>query len=151
MLLGTPASGNTGIAVSQSPAPGSMERICRTTGRSTRKLTLNLGIRWEFERPVTDRFNRLSTFNYNAINPDQRRGRPELSRAAGVRDFRQARASTNTNYKHFAPRIGFAYQLMPKLVMRGGYGIFFPRQYPGVSGVPGLPPIRLTLLRTMVA
>ena len=35
----------------------------------TRKLTLNLGIRWEVQRPVTDRYNRLATFDYNAVNP----------------------------------------------------------------------------------
>ncbi len=43
----------------------------------------------------------------------------------------------NTNYKNFAPRIGFAYQVMPKLVMRGGYGIFYPPSYRGTGPAPG--------------
>jgi hypothetical protein len=47
------------------------------------------------------------------------------------------RGQYNTSYKEFAPRLGFAYEVMPKLVMRGGYGIFYPRQYPGVPIIPG--------------
>src|SRR6185437_12125585 len=44
-----------------------------------------------------------------------------------------------TNMKEFAPRIGFAYAVNPKTVVRGGYGIFFqPLSYPGWnSGVSG--------------
>ena len=74
---------------------------------------------------MTDRYDRLSTFNYNAVNP--------ISAAVGQNYTGQVefatsgkRGQNDTNYKHFAPRIGFAYQIMPKLVMRGGYGIFYP-------------------------
>ena len=35
----------------------------------TRKLTLNLGLRWEVQRPVTDRYNRQARFDYSATNP----------------------------------------------------------------------------------
>ena len=102
----------------------------------TPKLTLNLGIRWEIQRPVTDRYNRLSTFDYNAVNP--------VCTAAGLNYMGQVEFATSgdrgqydTTYKHFAPAIGFAYQIMPKLVMRGGYGIFFPSQYPILLSIPG--------------
>ena len=47
--------------------------------KATRKLTLNLGLRWEVQRPVTDRYNRQASFNYNAVNPISCRGRPKLS------------------------------------------------------------------------
>ena len=43
----------------------------------------------------------------------------------------------HTDYKNFAPRIGFAYQLMPKLVMRGGYGVFYPISFRGGGPAPG--------------
>ena len=104
--------------------------------KATRKLTLNLGLRWEIPRPVTDRLNRLARFDYNAVNP--------ISTDVGNTYHGQVEFATpdnrgqyDANYKHFAPRFGFAYQFMPKLVMRGGYGIFFPRQYPGVPIIPG--------------
>ena len=104
--------------------------------KATRKLTLNLGLRWEVQRPVTDRYNRQASFNYNAVNP--------ISAAVGQNYLGELQFATpgnrgliNTNYKNFAPRIGFAYQLMPKLVMRGGYGIFYPPSYRGTGPAPG--------------
>ena len=94
----------------------------------TRKLTLNLGIRWEVQRPVTDRYNRQSYLRLQCGQSHQLRGRAKLY---GQLEFATSgkRGQYDTDYKHFAPRIGFAYQIMPKLVMRGGYGIFFPNQF----------------------
>jgi hypothetical protein len=136
ILLGTPSSGGTGIAVSQISRAWLHGIYLQDDWKVTPKLTLNVGMRWEIDRPVTDRLDRLSTFNYSAINP--------ISSAVGQDYTGQVefansdrRGQYDTNYKHFAPRIGFAYQVMPKLVMRGGYGIFFPRQYPGVPIIQG--------------
>jgi hypothetical protein len=104
--------------------------------KATRKLTLNLGLRYEIQRPVTDRYNRQAWFDYNATNP--------ISSAVGQTytgelQFANSgqRGLFNTDRKNFAPRVGFAYQLMPKLVMRGGYGIFYPPSYRGLGPAPG--------------
>jgi hypothetical protein len=136
MLLGLPASGNTGIAISNVSRTWFHGVYLQDDWKATRKLTLNLGIRWEVQRPVTDRFNRQASFNYNAVNP--------ISASVGQNYLGElvfatpdSRGLTNTNYKNFAPRIGFAYQLMPKLVMRGGYGIFYPPSYRGTGPAPG--------------
>ena len=136
MLLGLPASGNTGIAISNVSRTWFHGVYLQDDWKATRKLTLNLGLRWEVQRPVTDRYNRLASFNYNAVNP--------ISAAVGQTYLGELvfassgnRGLTNTNYKNFAPRIGFAYQLMPKLVMRGGYGIFYPPSYRGTGPAPG--------------
>ena len=136
LLLGTPASGGTGLAVSQISRAWLHGTYLQDDWRVTRKLTLNLGIRWDIPRPVTDRLDRLARFDYNAVNP--------ISSAVGNTYHGQLvfatsgnRGQYNTSYKEFAPRLGFAYEVMPKLVMRGGYGIFYPRQYPGVPIIPG--------------
>ncbi len=136
MLMGLPASGNTGIAISQVSRTWFHGLYLQDDWKATRKLTLNLGIRWEVQRPVTDRYNRQASFNYNAVNP--------ISSAVGQNYLGQLefassgnRGLYNTNYKNFAPRIGFAYQLMPKLVMRGGYGVFYPPSYRGTGPAPG--------------
>ena len=109
MLLGVPASGNTGIAISNVSRTWFHGVYLQDDWKATRKLTVNLGIRWEVQRPVTDRFNRQASFNYNAVNP--------ISTAVGQNYLGElvfassgSRGLTNTNYKNFAPRIGFAYQ-----------------------------------------
>ena len=57
------------ISCRRSPAPGFTECICRTSWKVTRKLTLNLGLRWEVQVPIRERYNRQANFDYNAINP----------------------------------------------------------------------------------
>jgi len=136
MMLGVPASGNTGIAISGVTRTWFHGLYLQDDWKATRKLTLNLGLRWEVQRPVTDRYNRQASFDYNAVNP--------ISTAVGQNYKGELQFATsgqrglfNTNYKNFAPRIGFAYQLMPKLVMRGGYGVFYPPSYRGTGPAPG--------------
>jgi Carboxypeptidase regulatory-like domain/TonB dependent receptor len=128
MMLGTPASGGTGVNVSNVSRTWLQGVYLQDDWKATQKVTLNVGLRWEVQRPMTDRYNRLATFNYNAINP--------ISAAVGQNSTGEIvfatsgnRGQYDTSYKHFAPRIGFAYQVIPKLVMRGGYGVFFPNQY----------------------
>jgi hypothetical protein len=136
MLMGLPASGNTGISISGVTRTWFHGVYLQDDWKATRKLTLNLGIRWEVQRPITDRYDRQAWFDYKATNP--------ISSAVGQSYFGQLefassgqRGLFDTDYKNFAPRIGFAYQLMPKLVMRGGYGVFYPPSYRGTGPAPG--------------
>jgi hypothetical protein len=136
MLMGLPASGNTGLAISEVTRTWFHGVYLQDDWKATQKLTLNLGIRWEVQRPVTDRHNRQAWFDYKATNP--------ISAAVGQTysgelQFANSgnRGLFNTNYKNFAPRIGFAYKLMPKLVLRGGYGVFYPPSYRGTGPAPG--------------
>jgi hypothetical protein len=89
------------------------------------QLTLNLGIRYEVQTAPTYRHNVASVFNPNAPNPI---GTAIGETLPGALQFLSSsnRASYNTNFTNFAPRIGFTYQVSPKLVARGGYGIFYP-------------------------
>ena len=90
------------------------------------KLTVNLGVRYEFQTSPTDRFNKLSWFDTTATNP--------ISAEAGVNapgelvytGGSNGRGVIEPNYLNFAPRIGFAYHPEKKLVVRGAYGIFYP-------------------------
>lgn len=136
MMLGLPASGNTGIAISQVSRTWFHGVYLQDDWKVNRKLTLNLGIRWEVQRPVTDRYNRQAWFDYKATNPISSAVGQSYS---GELQFANSakRGLFNTDYKNFAPRIGFAYQLMPKLVMRGGYGIFYPPSFRGTGPAPG--------------
>jgi hypothetical protein len=95
--------------------------------RVTSKLTLNLGLRWEFATPIWERDNLWSNFD-PATN--------SLVRASGGSLYN--RALVNPDYKDFGPRIGFAYSLDPKTVIRSGYGIsynFFNRPGSAQEGI----------------
>ena len=105
-----------------------------------RKLTLNLGLRWDINRPPNERYDRLNrSFDPNVVNPidsrvnhtitDPRGGNlilPQLKGGllfAGVNGVDQL--SSNTDWNNIQPRIGFAYMLKEKLVMRAGWGLYY--------------------------
>jgi hypothetical protein len=98
--------------------------------KAARHLTLNLGLRWETERPRTVDDDKMNAFDPFAINP--------VSRTPGVITFagREGvpRSSWNADYKNFGPRFGFSWNPpgLGQTVIRGGYGIFY---YSGVSGI----------------
>ena len=78
------------------------------------KLTLNLGLRWEFATPRWERDNVLS--NYDPITNSM-----ITAKNGSLYD----RTLVNPDYKDWAPRIGVAYSFNPKTVFRGGYGISY--------------------------
>ena len=78
------------------------------------KLTLNLGIRWEFATPRWERDNVLSNY-------DPATNAMIKAKDGGIYD----RSLVNPDYKDWAPRFGFAYSFDPKTVIRGGYGISY--------------------------
>ncbi|PYQ09412.1 MAG: hypothetical protein DMF83_03500 [Acidobacteria bacterium] len=77
------------------------------------KLTLNLGIRYDYGTPFFSPTNELSMFD-----PDQ--GRMLIAGQDGV-----SRYIVNPDQKDFAPRVGVAYQLDRKTTLRGGFGVFY--------------------------
>ena len=97
--------------------------------RVTPKLTVNIGLRWDFATPVWERDNLWSNFN-PATNT--------LVRATPGSLYN--RALVNPNYHDFGPRLGMAYSLDAKTVIRAGYGIsynFFNRPGSAEEGING--------------
>ncbi len=85
--------------------------------RATHKLTLTYGLRYELFAPIMSRENRTS--NFSPANGGS------LVTAASNASGWGARALINPDKNDFAPRLGFAYQLNDRLVLRGGYGVFY--------------------------
>jgi hypothetical protein len=82
--------------------------------RVNSKLTLNLGVRWEFATPRWERDNTLTNFD------------PSTNALIKATDGGlYNRTLVNPDYKNWAPRIGFAYSPGSKTVVRGGYGISY--------------------------
>lgn len=98
----------------------------------TRSLTLNLGLRWETDTPMTDGSNRMNGFDQTAINPVS--GTPGVVKFMGVNGFRTQ--PYDTDWNNFGPRVGFAWKVLgsERTVLRGGFGIFFA--HPFDAGVP---------------
>jgi hypothetical protein len=82
------------------------------TWRLTNKLTLNLGLRWEIYVPES------AARNGGGGWLDPLTGEMRVAGQNGV----DLRGNTSTSYKHFAPRLGVAYQVDSKTVVRLGYG-----------------------------
>jgi hypothetical protein len=80
----------------------------------TSKLTLNLGLRWEFATPRWERDNVLSNF-------DPATNTMITAKNGSLYD----RTLVDPDYRDWAPRFGMAYSVNPKTVFRGGYGISY--------------------------
>ncbi|MCX5769059.1 MAG: TonB-dependent receptor, partial [Candidatus Hydrogenedentes bacterium] len=92
--------------------------------RVARKLTLNLGIRWEYESPISDRFNHqivgFDTTTLTSISP----GEPQVKGGLLFADSK-LRLAYKRDLNNFGPRIGYAYKVSSTLVIRGGWAISY--------------------------
>ena len=101
--------------------------------KATGKLTLTLGLRFDYEGAWSERYNRFSTFDPNVPNPG-------AGGRLGATLFASSSRNTfdNIPLDAWGPRFGFAYQLNDRTVFRGGYGIY----YAGVAFGEGTTPIQ---------
>jgi len=86
----------------------------------TPKLTLNLGMRYDIQKPRFEVVNRFATFDPTLPNPGAG-GRLGAIRFASD----EQRTFADTDLREFGPRFGLAYSLNDKTVFRGGYGIYY--------------------------
>lgn len=100
--------------------------------RATPKLTLNLGLRYDVFIPFKEVANRIAYFDIRRPNPDAggRLGALNFPGSCSVCAGRDRIA--DIYWKNLAPRLGFAYALDKKTVIRGGYGIIY---FPGGASI----------------
>lgn len=103
----------------------------------TRRLTLNLGFRWDLNTFPDEKYNRINRgFNADAPSPiaqqipaDMVAMYPNLRNLRGGLEFAGVNGNPSSvgkmDWNNLQPRIGAAYQLTEKMVLRGGYGLFY--------------------------
>ena len=131
LLVGTPASGSTANEFNPALSKKYYGVYAQDNWKANKVLTLNLGLRYEIQESPTERHNRQTFFNYNASNPISQQIGTDLPGEQVYAGGTQRRGLANTNYLNVSPRFGFTAQVEPKLVLRGGYGIFFAPQFFG--------------------
>jgi len=141
MLVGVPG-GSMEMTASSAMHNSFLGLYIHDDFKVSNKLTLNLGLRYEKEWTVTERFNRLvGRYAEEVPNPINDAARaayannpiPEIApadfRAMGGLTFVGVDGNPRSPFigesNNFMPRVGFAYQLGSKTVLRGGYGMFF--------------------------
>ena len=141
-LFAIPTGGSSTINDSRAEMSPFYGLYLQDDWRVTRRLTLNLGLRWEYEGAETERFNRgTRDFDFAAVNPIQDAVRAQYAKAPipeiAPADFKSLggvrfagvngvpRTARDPSWRAFMPRFGFAYQPKRSVVVRGGYGIFF--------------------------
>jgi hypothetical protein len=109
--------------------------------RFSPKLTLNYSLRWDYITPFGEKFDNLSFVDPNGPNPGALNAGVPLRGRLAFAGNKWGAASYGAPYPEipnktaFAPRVGFAYTLNEKTVVRAGYGLYFGQAfYPGWSG-----------------
>lgn len=117
--------------------------------RTTERLTLNLGVRWDVGIGDREKYNRLAYFDPSGPSPlAQAVSLPNLTGV--LRWVGQGNPSNqqSTDWTNVGPRFGFAYKADSTSVFRGGYGIvFYPRIIAGTNG-GAIEAVRTTTMTT---
>jgi hypothetical protein len=143
MLLGIPSNGQ----ISHNPSPASASSYWATyiqdDWKVSKTLTINIGLRHEFDVPRTERFNRLSYFDANAASPiaTQVPSNPFVNgsqlRGALVFMDENDRRQVDTDLNNFGPRLGASWNVTSKTVVRSAYGIFYMPSHVQAAGHSG--------------
>ncbi len=105
--------------------------------KATRRLTVNLGMRWEVNQAPFDKYDRMGSYDTSirklvvASDANAPSNYQELLDQTGLRDVvvtaasvGRGRSVVSTDWINFSPRVGLAYRLGDKTVVRTGYGLF---------------------------
>jgi len=133
-LLGYTSSANVGAPIIADERGKVYAGYLQDDWKISRRLTVNVGLRYEVSTPYIELNNKLANFIYDPNASGF--GGTVLAGKNGV-----SRGLLNTDLNNFGPRLGFALQANEKTVFRGGYGIFYGQDEGiGVSNRPAANP-----------
>ena len=152
-LTNNMSNGSIGPSGKFNDAQDNISAYVQDDWKATKKLTLNLGVRYEYFQPYKEMAGRMANFNATSTDiskgtgtyllPAQDQGKVPLSPgflALLAQDHIQLGYESNPRLTqqrnlNFAPRVGFAYSADTRAVVRGGFGIFYQGQQQGGAAV----------------
>ncbi|MGI4831822.1 MAG: carboxypeptidase regulatory-like domain-containing protein, partial [Janthinobacterium lividum] len=147
LLLGLPTSGQLTTDATSAEASDYLAFYGQDDYQVSPKLTLNVGLRWSVEIPRSERYNKLSYWTPSLPSPLQ--GLVAASACPACGNLQGQMVFTGTSHdpygrhqapiqwKDFAPRIGFAWNALPKTSIRGGFGLVYGASALQVAGSSG--------------
>jgi len=125
-LLGYPTTGYVDVNMAPAYRNHYYAFYFNDDWKVTNRLTVNLGLRWDYETPVVERYNRqLRGLDYDAPSPIL--GYPGVVQYAGVNG--NPNTAFNPDRNNIQPRVGAAFRVNDKTVVRGGFGIYYLGQH----------------------
>lgn len=131
-LLGVPTSATLSVNRALALTQHAYGLYVQDDWKIARNLTLNLGLRYEYQTPWTERHNQLAVFNPAATEPIT--GEQGVLQFVGTPGAPAGRYDAIPQKLNLQPRIGLAYRFARNTVFRAGYGWFF---LPGNGGIGG--------------
>lgn len=121
-LLGAVSSASLEVVGAHTDRAWTASFFVQDDWRATPRLTMNLGLRYDYQQQPYEQDNGYSNFNPN-LSFGGFKGITQYAETDGT-----GRNFVHENYLDFAPRIGFAYRLTSdgKTIVRGGFGIYYP-------------------------
>jgi hypothetical protein len=122
-LLGNAAAGNATRAATANYSERYVAFFAQDDWKLTPKLTLNLGLRWDYQSPFVDRFDAITNFDPSAtqtVGGIPLKGGLTFAGKNGL-----SRGDREARWRDISPRFGLSYQVLPKTVIRAAYGIYF--------------------------
>jgi outer membrane receptor protein involved in Fe transport len=126
LLLGAPTTANMQLGLPLLGRSQSWGFFAQDDWKLSQRLTLNLGLRYEIQKPFYDHNGNTSNLDLNAPNP-LAGGRPGIAVFSGQGTGRSGRRESIDNYfGAWGPRVGLSYRVLPNTVFRAGFGLFYP-------------------------
>jgi len=131
-LLGLPTSGNASHGYPPALSSPYLAGFFQDDWRVSRRITLNLGLRYEIQFPRTERFDRMTVFDLNTPSPIAGKVPANACLNCGnlLGSMRftgpDRRTQFSPQYSDLGPRAGLAFAVTPTTILRAAYGIMYP-------------------------
>lgn len=124
-LFGLPHDGQRQLGTTAFyPRWGLYQFFIQDDFKMSRRLTLNLGLRYEYNQIPTDRYGRASMFDPASRQFLWASANPITGQTPNTR-----KSIRDPDFNNFAPRVGLAFQLTPKTTVRSGYSVFYASNF----------------------